>query len=126
MTKISMTSNDINAHQPSPAMIARLLEKRDQDILPDADEATGKPVFRIREAVRRRIISGEYQAGDLAAFRTAFRSTSQAKFAEALSISVDTLQNWEQGRRCPDGAAKALLRLLARHPGLLAHGLMPA
>ena len=85
----------------------------------------GEPVFRIREAVRRRMVKGDYQEGDLAAFRAAFRSVSQARFAEALGISVATLQNWEQGRRQPDGPAKALLRLLARHPRLLMHDLMP-
>ncbi len=122
MTKIIKTSNDIRSHRPDPTMIARLRAQRDQDIQPDADEATGKPVFRIREAVRRRIVQGEYHDGDMAAFR----SVSQSGFASALGISVDTLQNWEQGRRQPLGPAKALLRLLARHPGLLLHDLIPA
>ena len=36
---------------------------------------------------------------------------SQSKFAELISVSVDTLRNWEQGRRSPTGPAKALLRL---------------
>ena len=61
----------------------------------------------------------------MAAFRAAFLGVSQARFAIALGISVDTLQNWEQGRRQPEGPAKALLRLLARHPRLLLHELMP-
>ncbi|MBA3709111.1 MAG: hypothetical protein H0W83_09870 [Planctomycetes bacterium] len=126
MTKIVKTSNDIRAHRPDPAMIARLRAQRDHDIQPDPDEATGEPVFRIREAVRRRIVQGKYHDGDMAAFRAAFRSVSQSGFASALGISVDTLQNWEQGRRHPVGPAKALLRLLARHPGLLLHDLIPA
>ena len=126
MTKINKTSDDIRAHRPDPAMIARLKAKRDEDIQLDDDEATGEPVFRIREAVRRRMVKGDYQEGDVAAFRAAFRSVSQARFAEALGISVATLQNWEQGRRQPDGPAKALLRLLARHPRLLMHDLMPS
>jgi DNA-binding transcriptional regulator YiaG len=126
MTKIIKTSNDIRAHRPDPAMIVRLRARRDQDIQPDSDVATSEPVFRIREAVRRRIVQGEYHDGDVAAFRAAFRSVSQAGFANALGISVDTLQNWEQGRRQPVGTAKALLRLLARHPGLLLHDLIPA
>jgi putative transcriptional regulator len=124
MATITKTSADIHAHRPDPAMAARLRAMRDEDIQADADEAVGEPVFRIREAVRRRILSGSYQEGDIAAFRAAFRGVSQSRFAEALGISVDTLQNWEQGRRQPDGPAKALLRLLARHPRLLAHDLM--
>lgn len=41
---------------------------------------------------------------------------SQAKFARLISVSVDTLRNWEQGRRSPTGPAKALLRAIARDP----------
>ncbi len=126
MATIHKNSDDIRAHRPNPERIARLRSMRDEDIRPDPDEATGEPMFRIREAVRRRILSGTYQDGDIAAFRMAFKSISQSRFAEALGISVDTLQNWEQGRRQPEGPAKALLRLLARHPRLLAHDLMPA
>lgn len=41
---------------------------------------------------------------------------SQAKFAALMGISVATLRNWEQGRRRPEGSAKVLLRVVARHP----------
>ncbi|MFN9748837.1 MAG: helix-turn-helix domain-containing protein [Burkholderiales bacterium] len=41
---------------------------------------------------------------------------SQAQFAEALHISKRTLQEWEQGRRSPSGAAQALIRIAMRHP----------
>jgi putative transcriptional regulator len=41
---------------------------------------------------------------------------SQAQFAHAIGISLDTLQNWEQGRRRPTGPAKVLLRVAAKHP----------
>ena len=41
---------------------------------------------------------------------------SQAKFAGLLGISVRTLQNWEQRRRKPEGPARVLLRVAARHP----------
>ena len=44
---------------------------------------------------------------------------SQTKFAAILGISADTLQNWEQGRREPTGAAKVLLRIAVKHPRLL-------
>ncbi len=36
---------------------------------------------------------------------------SQVQFAHMIGVSVDTLQNWEQGRRRPDGPALALLRV---------------
>jgi DNA-binding transcriptional regulator YiaG len=41
---------------------------------------------------------------------------SQSRFAELISVSVDTLRNWEQGRRLPTGPAKALLRAIANDP----------
>ena len=41
---------------------------------------------------------------------------SQAEFAAALSISKRTLQEWEQGRRSPSGAAQALIRIAGKHP----------
>ncbi len=41
---------------------------------------------------------------------------SQIKFAQLLGISTATLQNWEQGRRKPDGPAKVLLNVAARYP----------
>ncbi len=44
---------------------------------------------------------------------------SQAQFAQALGISVNTLQNWEQKRRKPTGPARVLLLMASRHPDLL-------
>jgi len=41
---------------------------------------------------------------------------SQPKFAALLGISVGTLRNWEQGRRRPEGSARVLLRIVAKHP----------
>ena len=41
---------------------------------------------------------------------------SQSQFALMLGVSKATLQNWEQGRREPGGSAKALLKVVERHP----------
>lgn len=41
---------------------------------------------------------------------------SQPKFAELLGVSVRTLQEWEQGRRLPSGAARSLLHIAAQRP----------
>lgn len=41
---------------------------------------------------------------------------SQSEFAQLLGVSVRTLQDWEQGRRQPSGAAKTLLRIAAQNP----------
>jgi putative transcriptional regulator len=44
---------------------------------------------------------------------------TQAKFAALLGVSVRTLQEWEQGRREPTGAAKTLLAIALRSPEAL-------
>ena len=44
---------------------------------------------------------------------------SQQDFARLLGVSARTLQDWEQGRREPTGAAKMLLRVAAMHPEVL-------
>lgn len=44
---------------------------------------------------------------------------TQAQFAKLMGVSVRTLQEWEQGRRSPTGAAKTLLRVAQNHPEVL-------
>lgn len=44
---------------------------------------------------------------------------SQARFAELLGVSVRTLQDWEQGRRAPSGAARTLLLIADQDPEVL-------
>ncbi|MFZ5906272.1 MAG: helix-turn-helix domain-containing protein [Nitrospirota bacterium] len=44
---------------------------------------------------------------------------SQAAFAKFLGVSVRTLQEWEQGRKIPSGAAATLLKVASRHPEVL-------
>jgi putative transcriptional regulator len=44
---------------------------------------------------------------------------SQARFAQLLGVSIRTLQDWEQGRRAPSGAAKTLLMIAERNPRAL-------
>ena len=43
---------------------------------------------------------------------------SQSQFALRIEVSLETIRNWEQGKRSPTGAAKALLRLLDKAPEL--------
>lgn len=41
---------------------------------------------------------------------------TQAEFSQRINVSLDTIRNWEQGKRCPTGAAKALLKVLDKAP----------
>lgn len=78
------------------------------------------------ELARQMIEDGEDPDGEIGSFAedlppARIRSRlgmSQAAFANALSIPVATLRNWEQGRVVPDPAARALLRIVAREPKL--------
>ena len=50
---------------------------------------------------------------------------SQAEFALMIGVSVSTLQNWEQGRRRPEGPARALLKIAAEKPDAVIEALSP-
>lgn len=41
---------------------------------------------------------------------------SQSQFSERINVPIETIRNWEQGKRYPTGAAKALLKILDRAP----------
>lgn len=52
---------------------------------------------------------------DVAAIRKRL-GLSQGEFATRFGFKVDAIQNWEQGRRRPKGAARAFLRVIEREP----------
>jgi putative transcriptional regulator len=41
---------------------------------------------------------------------------TQTEFSLRIGVSVDTIRNWEQGKRCPTGAARSLLKVLDKAP----------
>ena len=75
------------------------------------------------ESVRQ---MGQRQAASVTKVKTteaaearALVGLSQQEFALLLGVSARTLQDWEQGRREPTGAAKTLLRVAVSHPEIL-------
>ena len=62
--------------------------------------------------------SHQVEQNDVVSARMA-ADLSQSDFAQALGISVRTLQEWEQGRRNPSGAARTLIGIAARHPQII-------
>lgn len=59
---------------------------------------------------------------DVAAIRKRL-GLSQGEFAVRFGFKLDALQNWEQGRRRPDGAARAFLRVIEREPAAVQRAL---
>ena len=95
----------------------------------DVNNPNAKPVGRIdsrRVDATTEVIVAQHQAEDdanvmLDAAKFARRvrhrfGFSQIEFAERIDVSLDTIRNWEQGKRSPTGAAKALLKVLDKAP----------
>jgi putative transcriptional regulator len=51
---------------------------------------------------------------------------SQKEFALRFGFSIDSIQNWEQGRRVPDGPARTLLAVIAHEPKAVERALRAA
>ncbi len=63
-----------------------------------------------------------FEPEDIKAIREKL-NMSQSEFALMIGVSVATLQNWEQGRRTPEGPARALLKIAAEDPEAVLHAL---
>jgi putative transcriptional regulator len=64
----------------------------------------------------------EFSPADIKAIRKKLNK-SQSEFALMIGVSVSTLQNWEQGRRQPEGPARALLKVATEIPEAVAEAL---
>ena len=78
-----------------------------------------KQAGRIRRGTLRPRRVTTFKPADIRAIRAKLDVT-QTEFALMIGVSVATLRNWEQGRRMPDGPARALLRVAATAPEAVA------
>lgn len=93
----------------------------------DIPELTEADFFRaIPGAVRRRLCRGEVRSGGDVASLRCFVGMTPEQFARAMGVRVDTIRNWERGRRRPRGAAVALIRIVACDPRVLRRLLSPS
>ncbi|WP_295440667.1 helix-turn-helix domain-containing protein [uncultured Thiodictyon sp.] len=87
-----------------------------KDVVPTGEEIGLKLLQSVREMKARTFArSTEIDVNDVVQARQG-TGLSQSEFASALNISKRTLQEWEQGRRTPSGAAQALIRIARKHP----------
>src|SRR5262249_1425562 len=94
------------------------MKKEDFDNLTESIRQAGR--IRRGEAKPSRVT--EFAPVDVKAVRSRL-GKSQSEFARMIGVSVSTLQNWEQGRRRPEGPARALLRVAAANPEAVAAAL---
>ena len=94
------TERELNTRDAKRDIAAELLASV-REMKAEVRGRTHQPV--VSEAARARLASG----------------LSQPVFAVLLGVSVRTLQDWEQGRRNPSGAAKTLLKIAERHPEVI-------
>jgi len=90
------------------------MRNEDFDELAESVRQAGK-IKRHQMAASRQFT---FQADDIRAIRARL-GLSQSEFALLIGVSIATLQNWEQGRRHPEGPARALLRIAAKNPEAL-------
>jgi putative transcriptional regulator len=81
-----------------------------------------KQAGRIRRGKARPARVFKFRPADVRAIREGL-GKSQSEFALMIGESVSTLQNWEQGRREPEGPARALLKVAAENPKAVAKAL---
>jgi putative transcriptional regulator len=79
-----------------------------QDVLDGAREIKAGRGRRLNAEPRSPIVRARLKSG-----------LTQTEFAALLGVSKRTLEQWEQGRRAPSGAARMLIRLAELHPEVL-------
>ena len=94
------------------------MRKQDFDKLVVSVSQAGK--IRRGEMKASRIF--KFAPADIKAIRDRL-GKSQSEFALLIGVSVSTLRNWEQGRRTPEGPARALLQVAAENPKAVAEAL---
>ena len=77
--------------------------------------ASVRQAGRIRRGARKPSRTFTFRPADVKTIRVKL-GKSQSEFALMIGVSVATLRNWEQGRRVPEGPARALLRVASHNP----------
>jgi putative transcriptional regulator len=94
------------------------MKKQDFDNLLESIKQAGK--IRRGEMKPGRIFT--FNPADIKSIRSKLK-LSQSEFSMLIGVSLSTLQNWEQGRRQPEGPARALLKVAAEKPEALVEAL---
>jgi putative transcriptional regulator len=81
-----------------------------------------KQAGKIRRGKMKASRTTNFNPADVRAIRNKL-GKSQSEFALMIGVSIATLQNWEQGRRRPEGPAQALLKIASINPNAVTQAL---
>ena len=84
------------------------LKKFQEDLLASVKQMRGGQAARVSKVRLSAVAEARASVG-----------LSQQEFAVLLGVSARTLQDWEQGRREPTGAARTLIKVAVKHPKVL-------
>jgi len=127
-----MLAHEVNMQRLRLKADGRIVELRDGQEFPLAPAMPGlahepeaAPAMSTALPTRPDVSSGEPQA--LPAVRDLRRRAqlTQMEFAARLGVPVETIRNWEQGKRAPRGPARALLAVIAHSPETVFAALSP-
>ncbi len=86
--------------------------------MPKAKRNIGREILDGLRDLKRGDVGRVINVPDVASIREK-TGLSQSRFAALLGVSIRTLQDWEQGRRAPSGAARTLLLVADSNPRAL-------
>ncbi len=106
-----------NAKKRNPSIGKQIIEGLEEAVAFEYGKLPGTRVDRVTLTARvaEAPPAPTYTSARIARIRDGLR-LSQAVFAMALIVSVETVRPWEQGKREPDGAALRLLQIAEQHP----------
>ncbi len=106
-----------NAKKRNPSIGKQIIEGLEEAVAFEYGKLPGTRVDRVTLTARvaEAPPAPTYTSARIARIRDGLR-LSQAVFAMALNVSVETVRAWEQGKREPDGAALRLLQIAEQHP----------
>jgi putative transcriptional regulator len=113
MPIVRRTRTEIDLSKIDWATLAGVTDAQiDAQIKADPDTA---PIFTAEEMARARRVTPMPDPDDVRAIRRRL-GLSQEQFAARFGFSVETIRNYEQGHRRPNGPARVLLRVIAHEP----------
>jgi putative transcriptional regulator len=102
--------------------VVEILADGSERALPAPADPPCPPPPRREDAAERASEGASAAKDDVALYSRSLRGRTkltQAQFAARIGVPLETVRNWEQGKRVPGGPARALLKVIERAPDLV-------